>query len=54
MTVCSRRYTPIATQIDTTPVVYLYLDRFSHWCGRIWAQRRGNRFSSRTPDAAPY
>ncbi|HEX5126729.1 MAG TPA: multidrug efflux RND transporter permease subunit [Rhodocyclaceae bacterium] len=23
----------------TTPVVYLYLDRFSLWCGRHWARR---------------
>jgi len=26
----------------TTPVIYLYLDRFSHWCRRVWGkQRRG-------------
>jgi multidrug efflux pump len=25
----------------TTPVVYLYLDRFRLWCGRIWTGRAG-------------
>ena len=25
----------------TTPVVYLYLDRFRLWCQRTWAARRG-------------
>jgi multidrug efflux pump len=25
----------------TTPVVYLYLDRFRLWCIKIWAQRGG-------------
>jgi multidrug efflux pump len=25
----------------TTPVVYLYLDRFRHWSKRTWAQRKG-------------
>jgi multidrug efflux pump len=24
----------------TTPVIYLYLDRFSHWCGRLWRRHR--------------
>jgi multidrug efflux pump len=24
----------------TTPVIYLYLDRFSHWCGRLWRRYR--------------
>jgi multidrug efflux pump len=24
----------------TTPVIYLYLDRFSHWCGRFWRRHR--------------
>ncbi|MES2491355.1 MAG: multidrug efflux RND transporter permease subunit [Pseudomonadota bacterium] len=36
----------------TTPVVYLYLDRFRHWCSRIWAQRRGNHYSNSAQDAA--
>jgi multidrug efflux pump len=22
----------------TTPVMYLYLDRFGVWCGRLWAR----------------
>jgi multidrug efflux pump len=25
----------------TTPVVYLYLDRFRLWCGRVWTGRAG-------------
>ncbi|HEX4300129.1 MAG TPA: efflux RND transporter permease subunit [Gammaproteobacteria bacterium] len=24
----------------TTPVIYLYLDRFSHWCGALWRRHR--------------
>ena len=23
----------------TTPVIYLYLDRFSHWCRRVWGKQ---------------
>jgi multidrug efflux pump len=30
----------------TTPVMYLYLDRFGAWCGRVWA-----RFHPDTPPA---
>jgi len=29
----------------TTPVVYLYLDRFSHWSRRMWNRRHGQRSS---------
>ncbi|HKB72688.1 MAG TPA: efflux RND transporter permease subunit, partial [Burkholderiales bacterium] len=25
----------------TTPVVYLYLDRFRLWCARVWTGRAG-------------
>jgi len=32
----------------TTPVMYLYLDRFGGWCGRVWA-----RVHSETPPAGP-
>ncbi|HVH82842.1 MAG TPA: efflux RND transporter permease subunit, partial [Steroidobacteraceae bacterium] len=32
----------------TTPVMYLYLDRFGRWCSRQWA-----RFHPETPPAAP-
>jgi multidrug efflux pump len=32
----------------TTPVMYLYLDRFGAWCGRVWA-----RFHPDTPPAHP-
>jgi multidrug efflux pump len=32
----------------TTPVMYLYLDRFGAWCSRVWA-----RMYSKTPPAAP-
>jgi multidrug efflux pump len=32
----------------TTPVMYLYLDRFGAWCSRKWA-----RFHLQTPPAAP-
>jgi multidrug efflux pump len=32
----------------TTPVVYLYLDRFGAWCSRMWA-----RLHPQTPPAAP-
>ena len=35
-----------------TPVVYLYLDRFSHWCTRLWARRGGTPHSEHAPDAA--
>jgi multidrug efflux pump len=24
----------------TTPVIYLYLDRFSHWCGELWRRHK--------------
>jgi multidrug efflux pump len=24
----------------TTPVIYLYLDRFSHWCGEVWRRHK--------------
>ena len=27
----------------TTPVVYLYMDRLSHWCQRHWQAVRGDR-----------
>jgi multidrug efflux pump len=33
----------------TTPVVYLYLDRFRHWCSRNWARWRGDHSSPNTP-----
>jgi len=36
----------------TTPVVYLYLDRFSHWCSRRWASFRGTPFSDHAPHNA--
>ena len=26
----------------TTPVVYLYLDRFSKWCGRVFRRKAAN------------
>ena len=29
----------------TTPVIYLYLDRFGHWCSALWA-----RLYQRTPE----
>ena len=29
----------------TTPVVYLYLDRFRHWAGRRWSAGRGARMN---------
>jgi multidrug efflux pump len=32
----------------TTPVMYLYLDRFGRWCSRLWA-----RVHPQTPPAAP-
>jgi multidrug efflux pump len=34
----------------TTPVVYLYLDRFSHWSRRIWNRRHGQRSSDLVGD----
>jgi len=36
----------------TTPVVYLYLDRFSQWCARRWASFRGIPLSDHTPHGA--
>jgi multidrug efflux pump len=33
----------------TTPVVYLYLDRFRHWSSRSWPRWRGDRSSPNTP-----
>jgi multidrug efflux pump len=36
----------------TTPVVYLYLDRFSLWCSRRWADFRGIPFTDRAPHNA--
>ncbi|TXI09536.1 MAG: multidrug transporter subunit MdtC, partial [Rhizobium sp.] len=36
----------------TTPVVYLYMDRFSHWCARRWASFRGTPFPDHTPQGA--
>ncbi len=35
----------------TTPVVYLYLDRFGAWSRRVWRKLRGGR--AMPPDAAP-
>jgi multidrug efflux pump len=32
----------------TTPVVYLYLDRFSIWCRALW-QRRGRENLTAAP-----
>ena len=39
-----------ALTLYTTPVVYLYLDRFRHWCARKW-NGRNDSFSARVPDA---
>jgi multidrug efflux pump len=37
----------------TTPVVYLYMDRFSGWCDRTWSRWRGNRPTAEAvPDAS--
>ena len=36
----------------TTPVVYLYLDRFRLWCRRLWANRRSRRPVDQAADAA--
>ena len=36
----------------TTPVVYLYLDRFRLWCRRLWANRRGRRPVDQAADVA--
>jgi multidrug efflux pump len=36
----------------TTPVVYLYMDRFSSWSQRTWARWRGHPLPVATPDAA--
>ena len=36
----------------TTPVVYLYLDRFSLWCSRHWANLRGTPLPDHTPNHA--
>ena len=36
----------------TTPVVYLYLDRFGAWCTRLWARIHPERSPPATP-AAP-
>jgi multidrug efflux pump len=35
----------------TTPVVYLYLDRFSHWSKRMWNRRHGQRSSDLVGDS---
>ena len=35
----------------TTPVVYLYLDRFRLWCKRTWAGRIGEPATDAAPDA---
>ena len=35
----------------TTPVMYLYLDRFGRWCGRQWARLYPD--ASQVPPAAP-
>ena len=37
-----------ALTLYTTPVIYLYLDRFGDWCARLW-----NRFHPGTPEAVP-
>ncbi|MGH6888520.1 MAG: efflux RND transporter permease subunit [Rhizomicrobium sp.] len=34
----------------TTPIVYLYLDRFRNWCGRAWNRSKG---PAAEPDAEP-
>ena len=39
-----------ALTLYTTPVVYLYLDRFRHWCARKW-NGKNNSFPARVPDA---
>jgi multidrug efflux pump len=36
----------------TTPVVYLYLDRFRLWCKRVWARRSGRPAADAIPEGA--
>jgi multidrug efflux pump len=36
----------------TTPVIYMYLDRFGSWCSRTWHRLYGGVFGHE-PNAAP-
>jgi multidrug efflux pump len=37
----------------TTPVVYIYLDRFGLWCQRTWAKRGGRPIAGAPTQASP-
>jgi multidrug efflux pump len=41
-----------ALTLYTTPVIYLYLDRFGAWCIRVWHRFYGGLFGQ-SPEAAP-
>jgi multidrug efflux pump len=38
-----------ALTLYTTPVIYLYLDRFGDWCGRLWRRLYPPRLAPRAP-----
>jgi len=42
-----------ALTLYTTPVIYLYLDRFGTWCGRLWERFYGGMFGHSHGAAAP-
>jgi len=42
-----------ALTLYTTPVIYLYLDRFGSWCGRMWSRFYGGLFGHAPGATAP-